>query len=145
MNGHKLAEPALALSLAMLLAACAPYAEVGGRTYLGFTIVSIRDAPPPPRVVIEGGVDSWDQVPGSSVYIVRNDADCDVFQYSGGYYLYASGCWYRSSRADRDFAAIDVRSVPRAVLDVPDDHWRHRPHGRVRGWGRDDEPSTYQH
>ena len=124
------------------------YASSRTRTYLGFTI-GIRSAPPPPRIVYERAP-RYVPVEESDVEVVEApDPDCDMFQYQDSFYLYSGGFWYRGSSYDGPFRVIEVRRVPRAVLVVPEDHWRHRPHwdrgdrddqgdrGRHRGRGHD--------
>ena len=113
----------------------------GGPTYLGFEL-DIRSAPPPPRVVV---VDEPDYVPveGTRVYVVENaDPDYDMFRYGETWYVCYDAYWYRSRSYSGPYAVIDVRSVPREVISVPQEHWRHHPHGgppgqekRHRGWG----------
>ena len=121
-----------AAAIAATLVSCAPYSEMGGRTYMGFTL-GIESAPPPPRVRIVEGY-RRDPVPGTDVIVVDDPgADCDVFQYGGSYYMYSSGYWYRAPRPDETFVAIDVRRVPNPVLNVPEDRWRHHPHGGPPG------------
>jgi len=95
----------------------------GGPTYLGFEL-DIRSAPPPPRVV------------------VVDEPDYDMFRYGETWYVCYDAYWYRSRSYSGPYAVIDVRSVPREVISVPQEHWRHHPHGgppgqekRHRGWG----------
>lgn len=140
---------ALSLLVAHATASCAPMLYTGGgtQTYLGFTI-GVSSAPPPPRLVFRGRP-RYHVVERSRVRVVESpDPRCDVFRYGGTYYLYTSGYWYRSHRHDGPFAVIEVRRVPRAVLTVPEHHWRHRPRytrddrddgddRRRRGRGRD--------
>jgi hypothetical protein len=89
-------------------------------------------------------LDEYDEVRGSRVYVVRDPgADCDVFRYGSSFYMYYSGYWYLSHEERGSFVAIEARSVPQPVLAVPEEHWRHHPHGmppgqRKKGWG---EPS----
>jgi hypothetical protein len=114
----------------VLVQICATPLEAGAGTYLGFTI-GVNNAPPPPRVVV---VDQPEVVlvPSTSVYVVEN-SDYDVFRYGGTYYCYNDGYWYRSRSASGTFVTLDVRSVPRAVLNVPSRHWKHHPHGGPPG------------
>lgn len=117
-------------SLMLLVLACAPYETVGSRTYLGFS-VGVTNAPPPPRVVfVEEPLLML--VPGTSVYVIENSG-YDAFRYGDYVYLSSGGYWYRSRGYAQPFRVVDVRSVPRAVLTVPGDRWKHRT-----AYGRDD-------
>jgi len=126
------------LAAALLVAMVA--APVEARTYLGFTL-GVGGAPPPPRVVIVDRQPDLVVVPRTSVYVVQN-SDYDVFRYGRTYYVYNDGYWYRSRTYGGPFVVVDVRSVPRPVLTLPDDRWKHHPHGgppgqmkkRGRGW-----------
>jgi len=77
------------------------------------------------------------------VYVVDGsvyDADCDIFQYSGSWYAYTGGYWYRSNRYDGSYVAIDVNRVPDRIFNVPDRHWKHsRPDHRRHRRDRDDD------
>jgi hypothetical protein len=131
--------------LAALASGCAPALYSGGssQTYMGFSI-GVSNAPPPPRVYYRSEP-RFLFVVSSGVRVVEPpDSDCDLFYFSGSYYLYRSGYWYRSRSYGGDYRVIEVRRVPRAVLDVPPRHWRNHPgrgHGRwknaERGRGRD--------
>jgi hypothetical protein len=52
------------------------------------------------------------------------------------YYLYNGRYWYRAKGYRGRFAVVDVRYVPRPVLVVPANHWRHHPHGGPPGQAR---------
>lgn len=135
MSRHTAVAAALSLVLALSATGCAPMYSAGGpsRTYMGFAI-TVGDAPPPPRLyfadeprfVFVGGVRIVD----------APDPDCDLFYYGGAYWLYRSGYWYRSRAYDGSYVAVEVRRVPRAVLEVPPKHWRHHP-GRGRALGHE--------
>jgi len=132
------------LLLASTAAGCAPvlYSDSPARTYRGFTI-GVSNAPPPPRYVIRARP-RFLFVVASGVRVVQPpEPDCDLFYFGGSYYLYRSGYWYRSRSYGGDYRVIEVRRVPRPVLDVPPRHWRNHPgrgHGRWknadRGRGR---------
>ena len=70
------------------------------------------------------------------VYVVdahAYNADCDIFQYSGSWYAYDEGYWYRASSYDGPYVAIEVQHVPDRIFQVPDRHWRNgNPGGRTR-------------
>lgn len=128
--------------LLMLLAvSCAPYDSVGSSTYFGFSI-GISNAPPPPQVVFATRP-SMVIVPGTSVYAVEN-SDYDVFQYGSTFYLSSGGYWYQARSYEGPFEVCDVRRVPRAVLTVPGERWKHHPHGdQVGRWDRDRDRDHY--
>jgi hypothetical protein len=115
--------------LMLLALSCSPY-DMGSNTYVGFSI-GISNAPPPPRVVFVRQPQVV-IVPGTSVYVVQN-TDYDVFQYGGYFYLSSGGYWYRSRSYDQSFVVCDVRKVPRTVLTVPSEHWKHHPLGGPPG------------
>jgi len=109
-------------------ASCAPT----GTTYLGFS-VGVVDAPPPPRIVFVGEP-AVVVATGTSVYVVTSTpVDCDMFRYGSSWYVYYQGFWYRSRSVSGPYAVLDVRYVPRAVVSLPAEHWRHRPHGGPPG------------
>jgi len=53
------------------------------------------------------------------------DADYDVFRYSGFWYAYTGGSWYRASDHDGTYVLIQASSVPSRIFEVPERHWRH--------------------
>jgi hypothetical protein len=93
----------------------------------------IGDAPPPPRIVV------YEEphvvvVPGSTVYVVEDDAIAyDSFRYGVYWYVYNDGWWYRARSYRGPFRVIETRYVPRAIFAVPAKHWRHHPHGGPPG------------
>jgi hypothetical protein len=109
---------------------CATTSRTGSTTYFGFT-VGLTNAPPPPAV-------RWDrepelvQVGGSDVY-VASDPDDDIFRFGGSWYVAHQGYWYRSDRYNGPFVNIDVRSVPREIMNVPPEHWHHHHPRPERG------------
>jgi hypothetical protein len=101
-------------------------------TYFGFH-VDVSNAPPPPRIYWRNDPDVV-YVPESGSYVVVN-SDYDMFRYGDYWYVSsADGYWYRSRNYRGPFQVIDARSVPEAIYDTPDRHWKHRP---MRGEGRD--------
>jgi hypothetical protein len=139
--------------LILSASACAPgyysYSSSAPDTYMGF-VVGVSNAPPPPRVY--RGSPQFTVTVSSGVRVIESpEPDCDMFFYGGTYYLYSSsGYWYRCNSYDGSYSLVEVRRVPRVVLEVPAAHWRHHPgkgHGRghdkdkhdKQGWGdRDD-------
>ena len=115
-----------ALSLAL---AAAAHAET--QTYFGFS-VGIRSASYEPRPI------EWRSEPSivwvGSVAIVDHDA-ChdDVFRCDRSWWRMSDGWWYRSSSWRGPWVGVDVRRVPRAVLDLPGPRWKHHPHGGPPG------------
>ena len=101
-----------------------------GTTLLGYRI-GVKDAPPPPRLIVAVRPEVV-VVPGSSVVVVENPS-YDLFRYRGAYFLMSNGYWYQARTASGPFRVVDVRSVPRPVLRVPDNHWKNHPHGGPPG------------
>ena len=123
-------------ALFLMVQSCAAPLEAGSTTYFGFSI-GVNNAPPPPRVVV---VERPQAIAVGRVYLIEN-SDYDTFQYGSAYYCYNDGYWYRARNYNGPFVVVDVRSVPRPILDVPAPHWKHHPHGgppgqmkRARGW-----------
>lgn len=112
---------------ASLAVAAVSYAET--QTYFGFS-VGLRSGEPRP---IE-----WRSEPSvtwvGSVAIVDRDA-ChdDVFRSERYWWRMHDGWWYRSSSWRGPWASVDVRKVPRSVLDLPGPRWKHHPHGGPPG------------
>src|SRR5258706_2968761 len=113
-----------------LLVSCDP-AMMSGDSYFGFSL-DIRSAAQPPRVVF---VDQPQivLVPRTSVYVVEN-SDYDMFQCRDVWYVAYEGYWYRASSSDGPFVTVSARSVPREILTLPDERWKHHhPHGGPPG------------
>jgi len=129
--------------LVFFAVSCAPYETVGPGTYFGFT-VGVANVPPPPSVVfVNPPAYVW--VPGTSVAVVEN-SPYDLFQYGSTYYMTSGGYWYRAPRYGGPYAAVDVRTVPRAILTVPGEHWKHPPYaGRSDRDGRDRDDDRDHH
>ena len=115
-----------ALGLALLLVGCSP--AVGTSTYLGFRL-DLDNAPPPPAVVFQG-TPAVVVIPGTSVYEVQ-DADVDMFRFGVFWYVASGGYWYRAPSYGGPFVAVDVRAVPREVVQAPGwrEHHRHDDRG----------------
>lgn len=108
-------------SLLLVLLSCAPY-QVAPH-YLGFT-TGTSGAPPAPQVAF-ARPPSLTAVAGTPVVVVENSS-YDVFSYGSYLYLSTGGYWFCARGYDEPFSVCDVRSVPRAVLTVPGNYWRHR-------------------
>lgn len=133
------------LLLVLSAAACAPVyqSSTPSRTYMGF-YVGVQNAPPPPRLYFRSEPRLTVVVASGVRVIDAPEPDCDMFLYGGTYYLYASGYWYRSSRYDGSFRAIEPHRVPRAVLNVPARHWRNHPGNNGRGRWRNDDRGRWR-
>ena len=115
------------IGLATLLFIALPFAASAAHgTYLGFQI-TIGNAPPPPRVVYETEP-RMAHVRDSRVWALDEDPGYDMFSYGSYYYINDSGYWYRSRDYRGPYIVIDARMVPRALHDVPPEHWHHRPY-----------------
>jgi hypothetical protein len=74
-------------------------------------------------------------VPHTRVYYVRN-ADYDVFRYGKYWYLCDDGIWFRARSVRGPFRHIAFTTVPRAVVYVPEKHWKHWRSHSGRGYAR---------
>ncbi|HEX7078294.1 MAG TPA: hypothetical protein VF363_07730 [Candidatus Eisenbacteria bacterium] len=116
--------PALLLAAACLTG-CAGY-RYGAE-------IDVSNAPPPPRLYFTARP-HYEVVSG--VYVVDHDfydADCDVFGYSGSWYAYSGGYWYRARSYNGPYVAIEIQSVPDRIFAVPENRWKHHPHGGPPG------------
>jgi hypothetical protein len=118
--------PIRALCLAVLLALPAT-AAAETSAWASFQFGVSTGAPPPPLTAAPAMV----FVGGVSVA----DARCadDVFRHGGTWWRYAGGWWWRSASWRGPWAAVDVRKVPVAVVQVPAGHWKRHPHGMPPG------------
>lgn len=90
------------------------------------------------RVTVPGGTQldfrsrpMWITVPGTQVYVVRDDMrpNRDFFRYKNRYYVYSNGTWYRSNQWDGRYVAVKERNLPAQFRQVPQEHWRAYPVG----------------
>jgi hypothetical protein len=93
--------------------------------------VTIGNSPPPPVVVFQREPRVV-VVPGSTVYVIEEDCNYDVFRYGVFWYVCNDGYWYRARTHRGPFTAVSARYVPTAISNVPPKYWRH-PHGRPPG------------
>ncbi len=116
----------------ILAAVIATPAAATAGTSVGWS-VTIGNAPPPPVVVFRQEPRVV-VVPGSTVYVLHEDDDCDydVFRYGVYWYIFNDGYWYRARTHRGPFAAVSARYVPAAIANVPPRYWRH-PHGGPPG------------
>ena len=91
------------------------------------------------------------RIPSSRVRYVRG-SDCDVYYYSGWYYAYDDGYWFRSRDWDGPWFTVRYSYVPRQVIYVPERYrprwvyvrgdyshpYRSHDNGRHRGWYKHD-------
>ena len=108
---------------------------------LAATSVDVRigiGTPPPPPVVVVREEPHVVFVPGSSVYVVedRHWGDYDTFRYGVYWYSYNGGFWYRSRGWRGPYVVLAANRVPRAIINVPQSHWKHHPHGMPPGQAR---------
>jgi hypothetical protein len=95
--------------------------------------VDIRNAPPPPVVVVRHAPRTV-LVPQSRVYVVQDAAfEEDCFHYGVWWYIHRDGWWYRARSWRGPFTVIEPRYVPAMVVKVPAKYWRHHPHGMPPG------------
>jgi hypothetical protein len=93
--------------------------------------INIGNAPPPPVVVFRREPRVV-VVPGSTVYVVSDDCDYDVFRYGVYWYVFNDGYWYRARGHRGPYTVVSARYVPTAIVSVPPRYWRH-PHGGPPG------------
>ena len=94
--------------------------------------VTVGNAPPPPTIVFQREPRVV-VVPGSTVYVLEDDCDYDVFRYGVFWYVFNDGHWYRARTHRGPFAAVGARYVPNAISNVPPKYWRRHPHGGPPG------------
>ena len=114
---------------ALTYAACVP----GSTTTVGFTTGIEGAPPPPPAVVVQPAAVS---VSGGVYVVSEPSVRYDMFRYGSSWYVYSGGYWYRAPSYRGPFAVVDVRYVPRQVMEVPRRHWKHHPHGGPPGYAR---------
>jgi hypothetical protein len=80
-----------------------------------------------------GSAPHWSRASGTQVDYVSfaDNSNHDVFRYGSTYYAYDSNRWYSSPRESGHFTAIEDRSVPTEITNVPRENWRNYP----AGWG----------
>ena len=118
--------------MAALALVLAVPAHAAVQTYYGFQI-GVTNAPPPTRLVVRERP-RISRVEATDVYVVNeDDCDADVFRFGMSWYWFNDGYWYRATRLDGPFRAMDVRYVPRPVLSVRPTHWKHHPRGGPPG------------
>lgn len=132
----------IAIAAAAALATAAP-AGAETQTWFGFT-VGVSSGAHAQRTMV------WRSEPsvvwvGHVAVVDRDACDDDVFRCDRSWWRMSDGWWFRSSSWRGPWVAVDVRRVPRAVLDLPPRHWKHHPHGGPpgqmkkdrRGWDDD--------
>lgn len=122
------------LALALAAAATAPAAQAQNGNYDR----GQYRAPSPPLVEFQYRP-QWVSVTRNNVLMVRANErpNYDMFSYGSNFYIYDRGYWYRSSRWDGSYVAIDPRDVPVVFHDVPAAEWRSYP----SGWAYNNNPN----
>jgi hypothetical protein len=89
----------------------------------------------------------------------------NYFVYRQAYYLYHHGRWFRARRYHGPWTAVTLPQVPRPILAVPAQYYRHRParwapqgpppwgqerhrargRGRQHGWGQAQQGGHHDH
>lgn len=71
----------------------------------------------------------WVAVPGTRVYVVRDDMRPrqDFFRFDDRYYVYDDGTWYRSNRWNGRYVVVKAHQLPPQFRQVPHRHWRAYP------------------
>lgn len=105
----------------------APGAAFAG-TSVDFS-VAVGNAPPPPAIVFREEPHLF-VVPGSTVYVVKDDCDYDVFRYGVYWYVFNEGNWYRARTHRGPYQTVSARYVPTAIVNVPPRYWRQPHYGR---------------
>jgi hypothetical protein len=123
------------LALALAAATAAPAAQAQNGTY----VRGEYWVPSPPLVEFQYRP-QWVPVTRSNVLMVRaaERPYYDMFSYGSNYYIYNDGYWYRSSRWDGSYVAIDARDVPVEIHSVPEAEW----HSYPPGWAYYDNSSN---
>lgn len=111
--------------------------------------VNVGNAPAPPVVVVREEP-RLVLVPGSTVYVVNDDRyEYDCFRSGNYWYAWNDGYWYRARAWRGPFAAVELRSVPRVIMNVPAKHWKRHPQGGPPGLAKkhrgQDEVRTVSH
>jgi hypothetical protein len=87
-------------------------------------------------------------VPSDDVDVYMVPDTPGLYFYNNWWFRFDDGRWYRARSYNGRWAHIDRHRVPRYVIDVPPDYWRHLPreyhrihygdfHRHWRSWGRD--------
>jgi len=105
--------------------ALAGVAHAETQTWFGFSI-GIRSGSPAPEPIV------WRSEPSivwvGHVAIVDHDAcNDDVFRADRYWWRMSNGWWYRSTSWRGPWMSVDVRRVPRPVLELPAQRWKHHP------------------
>ena len=98
-------------------------AHADTRLYVGFQTDS-RHAPPPPRIVLD--VEPRVEVVHEVEVVTDPRCEDDTFRWHGQWYLSRGGYWYHTRAWGSPWLALDVHRVPRAILTLPRERWKHR-------------------
>ncbi|MCL5022186.1 MAG: hypothetical protein M1497_02250 [Nitrospirae bacterium] len=89
---------------------------------IGIPLPPLAFAGPPDVVVVPSGT--------AYVYVVPDTTG--LYFYGGYWYRFHGSRWYRSSIYSGPWVVIETRRVPRFVVNVPPDYYRHLPPGYHR-------------
>jgi hypothetical protein len=95
--------------------------------------ISISNAPPPPVVVYRSEPHTVFVRDADVYYVDDPRCDYDYFHVGTYWYIYNGGYWYRGRGYRGPFIAVEQRVVPAGIWRVPDQRWRHHPHGGPPG------------
>ncbi len=71
-------------------------------------------------------------IPSGSAYVYMVPGIPGLYFYNNVWFRFHRGHWFTSSVYDSTWTYIDTARVPRFVLDVPPDYYRHLPPGYYR-------------
>lgn len=104
--------------LSMLLAGAAGDVNIS----IGVALPPLVFAGPPDVVVVPSGT--------SYVYMVPDMIG--IYFYHGYWYRFHGGRWFRSTIYSGPWAYFEASRVPRVIVNVPPDYFRHMPHDYYR-------------
>ncbi|HWP37705.1 MAG TPA: hypothetical protein VNL18_09180 [Gemmatimonadales bacterium] len=96
--------------------------------------IQVGAPPPPPRLVVTAPPPVV-VVPNTSVYYVPS-VDFNLFVFSGRYYSFHNGAWFRASNYNGPWVVVDAVHVPAPVRAVPVQYYKIPPgHAKkMGGW-----------
>jgi len=123
----------LLLGLALTVALGASPSPAKAETSLSVSL-QIGDPYPHGQLVFRDEPDVV-MVPNTRVYCIRNSG-YDLFRYGRYWYLCDDGVWFRARSYRGPFRHISFTTVPRAVVYVPEKHWKHWRGHPGKGYAR---------
>ena len=115
------------IAAAALLVPAASYAGVSVNIGIGLGIPA--GPPPPPPPVVVSAPPAMVLIPGLSVYFAP-DVDANIFFYSGSWWRFNDGYWYRGRSYRGPWGFVPRGRVPVVFGRIPHD-WRDRGDGRI--------------